>query len=144
MTEPVPPAFGAAAGSALAPVAGKVEEVKAHAAAGGLQIDVTAAEAMLARLADLRGRVAEIVTDSVTLGTPLRFGDNWVGRLMSERLRTVADGTDGGVTPVLGRFHELIDSVEAVIRLAAGIYQTTDQQATDALHRAAARLRTEA
>lgn len=146
MSEPVPPppAFGAAAGSALVPVAGKVEEVKQHAAAGGLRIDPAAAEAMLARLVDLRRRAAELVTDSAMLGTPLRFGDNWVGRIMSERLRAVADGPDGGVTPVLGRFHELLDSVEAIIRLAAGLYQTTDQQATDALHRAAARLRTEA
>lgn len=141
MTEGFTPAFGASAGNALVPVAGKVEEVKDQAAAGGLRIDLVAAERMLARLAELRLRAADLVRDSATLDTPLRFGDNWVGRIMSERLRSVASGADG-VAPVLGRFHELLDSVEAIIRLAAGLYQTTDQQATDALHRAAARLRT--
>lgn len=140
MTEAIPPAFGAAAGSALVPVAGQVAEVEEHAAAGGLRIDLAAAERMLAQLADLRRRAGELVTDSGMLDTPLRFGDNWVGRIMSERLRAVAAGPDGGVAPVLARFHELLDSVEAIIRLAAGLYQTTDQQATDALHRAAARL----
>jgi hypothetical protein len=140
MSDTIPPAFGAAAGGALAPVAGKVAEVQQHAAAGGLRIDLAAAERMLAQLADLRRRAGELVTDSAMLDTPLRFGDNWVGRIMSERLHTVAAGQDGGVAPVLARFHELLDSVEAIIRLAAGLYQTTDQQATDALHRAAARL----
>jgi hypothetical protein len=140
MTEAPLPPFGAAAGSALVPVAGKVEEVKDHAAAGGLKIDLVAAEKLLARLAELRLRAADLVRDSETLGTPLHFGDNWVGRIMADRLRSVAAGEDGGVAPVLARFHELLDSVEAIIRLAAGLYQNTDQQATDALHRAAARL----
>jgi len=138
MPEAFPPAFGAAAGGALVPVAGQVAEVQQHAATGGLRIDLVAAERMLAQLAGLRGRAGELVTDSATLDIPLRFGDNWVGRLMAERLRAVATGPDGGVAPVLARFHELLDSVEAIIRLAAGLYETTDQQATAALHRAAA------
>ncbi len=135
---PEPPAFGAAAGPALVPVAGNVEQVRDRAAAGGLHIDLVAAERMLAQLQDLRPRAAELVDDAGPLDAPLRFGDNWVGQIMSERLRTVAVGPDGGATPVLGRFHELLESVEAIIRLAAGLYQTTDQQAADALHRAAA------
>lgn len=140
MTETPLPPFGAAAGGALVPVAGKVAEVRDHAAAGGLTIDLEAAEKLLVQLAGLRLRAADLVRDSETLAAPLRFGDNWVGRIMAERLHAVAAGEDGGVAPVLARFHELLDSVEAIIRLAAGLYQTTDQQATDALHRAAARL----
>ncbi|MGH3762234.1 hypothetical protein [Actinophytocola sp.] len=142
MTEGFSPAFGAAAGGALVPVAGKVEEVRDQAATGGLRIDLTAAETMLRQLADLRRRAADLVKDGASLDTPLRFGDNWVGRIMSQRLRAVAVGEDGGVTPVLGRFHELLDAVESIIRLAAARYQTTDQQATDELHRASGRLDT--
>ncbi|MPZ81966.1 MAG: hypothetical protein GEV28_16860 [Actinophytocola sp.] len=143
MTEPSMPAFGSAAGGALAPVAGQVEQVKQHAAEGGLQIDLAAAEVLLRQIQTLRLRSGDLVTDCGTLDTPLKFGDNWVGQIMSERLRTVAVGQDGGATPVLRRFHELLDSVEAIIRLAAGLYQTTDQQAADALHRAAGRLNAE-
>lgn len=140
MTEGFSPAFGSAAGEALVPVAGKVEEVRHKAAEGGLRIDLTAAETMLRQLAELRRRAGDLIQDGASLDTPLRFGDNWVGRIMSEKLRTVAVAENGGVTPVLGRFHELLDSVEAIIRLAAGRYQTTDQQAADELHRAAGRL----
>lgn len=140
MTEPFTPAFGSAAASALAPVAGRVDEVKHRAAAGGLRIDLAAAEVLLQQIQALRLRAADLLKDCGTLDTPLMFGDNWVGQIMSERLRTVAVDENGGVTPVLGRFHELLDSVEAIIRLAAGLYQTNDQQAADDLHRAAGRI----
>jgi hypothetical protein len=140
MNQPPMPAFGQAVASALVPVAGRVEEVKDHAAAGGLRIDLAAAEVMLAQLQALRQRAGELVDDCGTLDVPLRFGDNWVGQIMSQRLRTVAVDENGGVTPVLRRFHELIDSVEAIIRLAAGLYQTNDEQAADDLHRAAGRI----
>jgi hypothetical protein len=44
------------------------------------------------------------------------------------------------VTPVLRQFHELLDSVEAIIRLAAGLYRTTDEQLENDLRRAAGRI----
>jgi hypothetical protein len=128
------------AGGALAPVAGQVDQVKHQAATGGLQIDLTAAETLLRQVQQVRQRAADLVEDGAMLDTPLQFGDNWVGRIMSERLRTVAVDQNGGVSPVLRQFHDLIDSVEAIIRLAAGLYQTTDEQAARDLQRAAGRI----
>ena len=139
MPEPTRP-FPAAAAGALAPVAGQVEQVKDQAAAGGLQIDLTAAEQLLQQVQQVRLRAADLVESGAAVDPPLRFGDNWVGRIMSERLRTVAVDQNGGVTPVLRRFHDLLDSVEAIIRLAAGLYQTTDEQAANDLRRAAGRI----
>ncbi|GAB3429526.1 hypothetical protein [Actinophytocola sediminis] len=142
MVEPAPPAgpFPAAAARALAPVAGQVEQVREQAAAGGLRIDLTAAEQLLRQVQQVRQRAGDLAANGSTLDTPLHFGDNWVGRIMSARLRSVAVDEHGGVTPVLRMFHDVLDSVEAVIRLAAGLYRTTDEQVESDLRLAASRL----
>lgn len=135
MSEPM--AFPGAASGALAPVADKVGKAKEQALAGSLKIDLDVAEVILAQLARLRQRAAELVRDCADLDTPLRFGDNWVGRIMSERLRTVAVDRDGGVTPVLTAFHQVLDDLGATVRFAAGMYATSDERAADDLRRAA-------
>ncbi len=136
MSEPQRPFAGAAAG-ALAPVAGKVEDVKQEALAGTLRIDVDAAKVILKQLAALRVRAAELVTECGALDTPLRFGDNWVGHIMSERLRMVAVDQNGGVTPVLATFNQVLDDLESTVRFAAGEYEATDAQVAADLKRAA-------
>jgi hypothetical protein len=137
MTGPQSRAFPGAASGALAPVVGQIEQAKEQALAGTLRIDLAAAKLLLKQLAALRLRAADLVSECVALDTPLRFGDNWVGRLMSERLRTVAVDQNGGVTPVLTTFHQVLDDLEATVRLAAGLYETTDEQAAADLKRAA-------
>lgn len=134
-----PAEFAPAAGGALAPVAGQVEKAKEQALAGTLRIDLESARVILRQLAALRQRAADLVRNSAALDTPLRFGDSWVGRIMSERLRTVAVDRDGGVTPVLTAFHQVLDDLEATVRFAAGVYETTDERAATDLVRAAAR-----
>ena len=137
MTGPQSRAFPGAASGALAPVVGQIEQAKEQALAGTLRIDLAAAKLLLKQLAALRLRAADLVSECVALDTPLRFGDNWVGRLMSERLRTVAVDQNGGVTPVLTTFHQVLDDLEATVRLAAGLYETTDERAAADLKRAA-------
>lgn len=139
MTKPRPTAFGGAAAGALAPVAGQIEHAKEQALAGTLSIDLDAAKAILKQLAALRARAAELVRDCADLDNPLKFGDNWVGRIMSERLRAVAVGPEGSVTPVLRTFHQVLDDLEATVRFAAGLYETADEQAANDLLRAAGR-----
>lgn len=134
-----PRAFPAVAAGGLAPVADQVGKAKEQALAGSLTIDLDAAKAILANLDRLRSRAAGLVRDCVELDTPLKFGDNWVGRIMSERLRTVAVDRDGGVTPVLETFHRVLDDLEATVRFAAGLYETTDENAADDLRRAVGR-----
>jgi hypothetical protein len=132
-------AFGGAAAGALAPVAGQVGKAKEQALAGTLRIDLDAAKVILKQLATLRLRAAELVRDCGDLDMPLKFGDNWVGQIMSERLRAVAVGRRGAVTPVLTTFHQVLDDLEATVRFAAGTYQTTDEQAEADLLRAIGR-----
>ena len=136
---PEPKAFPGAAAGALAPVADQVDKVKEQALAGSLKIDLDAAKVILANLGRLRLRAAELVRDCTDLDTPLKFGDNWVGQIMSERLRTVAVDRDGGVTPVLTAFHQVLDDLESTVRFAAGMYETSDEQAADDLKRAVQR-----
>ncbi|GAB1511755.1 hypothetical protein [Actinophytocola sp. KF-1] len=133
MTEPRP--FPNAAAGALVPVADKVDKAKEQALAGSLTIDLDAAKAILAQLARLRARADGLVRDCVELDTPLRFGDNWVGQIMSERLRTVAVDSEGGVTPVLKEFHRLLDALTVTVQLAAGLYEATEERATGDLRR---------
>jgi hypothetical protein len=134
MTEPR--AFPGAAAGALAPVAQQVDKVKEQALAGSLTIDLEVAKVILGQLGKLRARAADLVRNCADLDTPLRFGDNWVGRIMSERLRTVAVDRDGGVTHVLTAFHQVLDDLEATVRFAAGMYETADERAADDLRRA--------
>jgi len=136
---PEPKAFPGAAAGALAPVADQVDKVKEQALAGSLKIDLDAAKVILANLGRLRLRAAELVRDCTDLDTPLKFGDNWVGQIMSERLRTVAVDRDGGVTPVLTAFHQVLDDLESTVRFAAGMYESSDEQAADDLKRAVQR-----
>lgn len=134
MSEPT--AFAGAASGALAPVADKVGKVKEQALAGSLKIDLDVAKHILVQLGKLRARAGELVRDCTDLDTPLQFGDNWVGRIMSERLRMVAVDRDGGVTHVLTAFHQVLDDLEATVRFAAGMYETSDERAAADLRRA--------
>ncbi|MFC4854658.1 hypothetical protein [Actinophytocola glycyrrhizae] len=134
-----PRGFPGTAAGGLAPVADKVDKVREQALAGSLKIDLDTAKVILSQLGRLRLRAAELVRDCADLDTPLRFGNNWVGQIMSERLRTVAVDRDGGVTPVLRTFHEVLDDLEATVRFAAGLYEATDEHAADALRRAVRR-----
>jgi hypothetical protein len=139
MTNPKTPSFGGAAAGALVPVAGQVEKAKEQAIAGTLTIDLEAARVILRQLGALRLRAADLVEGCADLDTPLRFGDNWVGRIMSDRLQEVAAGPRGAVTPVLRTFHQVLDDLESTVRFAAGMYESADAQAEDDLKRAIGR-----
>lgn len=139
MTKPTTPSFGGAAAGALAPVAGQVEQTKEQALAGTLRIDLESAKAILKQLSALRLRAGELVRDCADLDTPLKLGDSWVAEIMARRLRSVAAGPRGAVTPVLSTFHQVLDDLEATVRFAAGLYESTDEQAEADLKRAIGR-----
>lgn len=136
MSEPGHP-FPAAAAGALVPVRDQVEDVKQQALDGTLRIDTEAAQVILRQLATLKARAAELVSGCATLDTPLRFGDNWVGHIMADRLRTVAVDQNGGVTPVLTTFDQVLTDLESTVRFAAGMYAAVDAQVAEDLKRAA-------
>lgn len=139
MTNPRTKSFDSDAADGLVPVAGQVSKAKEQALAGSLRIDIEAARVILRQLSALRLRAADLVNDCADLDTPLKFGDNWVGRIMSDRLREVAAGRRGAVTPVLRTFHQVLDDLESTVRFAAGMYETVDEQAESDLKRAIGR-----
>lgn len=139
MSEPSTRSFPGAAAGALEPVAGQVSQAKEQAMAGTLHIDLDAAKVILKQLGALRLRAADLVKDCADLDTPLKFGDNWVGQIMSDRLQEVASGRRGAVTPVLRTFHQVLDDLESTVRFAAGMYETADEQSEAELKRAIGR-----
>ena len=123
--------------NSLTPVAARLGDARRHAESGALRIDLDAAQRLLDRLADLRSRAGDLVTAGVELDRPLRFGDSWVGHLLARRLRGVAVDDERGLAPVLATFHQVLDDLEGTVRLAAGAYGTTDDDAAAELRRCA-------
>jgi len=132
--------FPAMAAGSLDPVAGQVHQVRESAELGGLRMDKAEAQVLLANLAELRARADELVTGCGALDRPLRFGDNWVGAIMSERLRGVATTDQQSMTLVMTQFQQVLTDLEATVRAAAQLYVDTDQQSADDMRKAAVRL----
>jgi hypothetical protein len=132
--------FPATAADGLKPVAGAVHEVRASAELGGLRMDKAEATVLLANLAQIRARAEELVTGCGPLDRPLRFGDNWVGDIVSARLRAVASTDKLSMTSVMAEFLQVIDDLEATVRAAAQLYVSTDEQNADDVRKAAQHL----
>jgi hypothetical protein len=135
--------FSAAAG-ALVPVAGQVHEVKRKAEIGGLKLDPVAAKALIATLTRLHARVDDLVGDCADLDQSLKFGANFVGRTVADRLQDTASGNAAAVTPVLTEFSRILGDLRATVQAAAGSYVIADDQAARNMRRAAARFGLEA
>ncbi|MFI7678247.1 hypothetical protein [Actinophytocola sp. NPDC049390] len=121
--------------NALTPVAAHLGDARRHAESGALRIDLDAAQRLLDRLADLRSRTGTLAAEATELDRPLRFGDNWVGHLLARRLRAVAVHDERGVAPALTEFSQVLDDLENTVRLAAGVYRTTDDETVTELRR---------
>ncbi|MGA6165820.1 hypothetical protein [Amycolatopsis magusensis] len=132
-----PPAFGPAAGGALAPIAGDVRNVKQEAKKGSLQLSDEAAEGLLGALAEIEATVNQLIRDSKELDVPLRLGANFVGRTMGERLREAATSA---ATPVLRDFGSVLNDLELTVRAARKNFEATDAEAQELLAEARRRL----
>jgi hypothetical protein len=128
------PGFSAPA-AGLAPLAGQLEQVKHQAKIEGLKLDPVAAKALSDTLARLKARVDDLVGDCQDLDTPLKYGANFVGRTVADRLRHTAAGDDSAVTPVLASFGEVLGDVQAIVQIAAGRYLVADDEAAAELRR---------
>ncbi|CAM3685386.1 hypothetical protein KIPE111705_20500 [Kibdelosporangium persicum] len=126
------PAFSAPA-AGLAPVAGQVQETKRKAEVEGLTLDPAAASALLATVARLRERVDDLVVECADLDQPLKFGANFVGRTVADRLQHTASGGNSSVTPVLTAFSKVLADLQSVIQVASGRYLVTDEDAAKKL-----------
>ncbi|MET0135298.1 MAG: hypothetical protein ABW215_17095 [Kibdelosporangium sp.] len=129
------PGFSAPA-AALPPVADRLEQVEHRARIEGLRLDPAAAKALNDTLARLKARVDDLVGECRDLDAPLKYGANFVGRTVADRLRDTAAGDDSAVTPVLTSFGEVLGDVQAIVQIAAGRYQVADGEAADQLRRA--------
>lgn len=129
--------FGHGSGVDLVPVARQMDAVKDAARSGGLLMDEETAIKLLASLGEIRDRVDALVADATELDVPLRLGDNWVARAMSERLHAVAEGTDSAAIRVLKQFRLVVEDYELAVRAAANRVKAADDDALSDLRDAA-------
>ncbi|AXB45827.1 hypothetical protein A4R43_27860 [Amycolatopsis albispora] len=114
-----------------------MRDVKKEAKKGSLQLSDEAAEGLLTALAEIQATVNQLVRDSKELDVPLRLGNNFVGRTMSDRLREAATSA---ATPVLQDFGSVLDDLELTVRAARKNFKTTDADAKEQLEKARRRL----
>lgn len=114
-----------------------MDAVKDAARSGGLLMDEETAIKLLASLGEIRDRVDALVADATELDVPLRLGDNWVARAMSERLHAVAEGTDSAAIRVLKQFRLVVEDYELAVRAAANRVKAADDDALSDLRDAA-------
>lgn len=94
---------------------------------GKVQLDKGSAADLIKSIAAARDRVQDLY-DAVRdqLDIPLQFGDNWVGRSISRRLRDVAVGDQESAVFVIREFMEVLEDVEATVRQASKSTENLD------------------
>lgn len=99
---------------------------------GKIALDKGSADDLIKAIAEARDRVQDLY-DSVRdqLDIPLQFGDNWVGRSISRRLRQVAVGDQQSAVFVIREFMDVLEDVETTVRQAA---KNTDDHDEDIAH----------
>ncbi|MCR3720176.1 MULTISPECIES: hypothetical protein [Prauserella salsuginis group] len=135
---PTAPALDFAGGAAdrLVPVAEELNQVREQIDSGELRLDEGAAHNLLATLMQLQGHVHRLIADAgENIAAPLRFGDNFVGETLAERLRGAAEGDANAALPVLTAYAAQLEKLEGIVRAAAGMITTADEEAGEDLQR---------
>ncbi|MQA08363.1 MAG: hypothetical protein GEU98_07375 [Pseudonocardiaceae bacterium] len=131
----VPGSFPESAQAGLAPVAGAVQDVRRGAEHGDLYMDADAGRALLGQLTDIRSQVIDLISECGDLDQPLKFGDNWVGDTMNQKLRGAAAGEPRAFTPVLEEFQQVLNDLQRTVKYAAGLYTEVDEQTAEDLRK---------
>ncbi|MFD9734239.1 hypothetical protein [Umezawaea sp. NPDC059074] len=121
------PNFTAVAQADLVTAHSAVAAVDQAVDKGKVQLDKGSAADLIKSIADARDRVQDLY-DTVRgqLDIPLQFGDNWVGRSISRRLREVAVGDQESAVFVIREFMQVLEDVETTVRQASKHTDDTD------------------
>ncbi len=131
-------AFGASA-PALAPVAGKIRDTKADAKKGTVKVTEDAAKRLVDTLLKARHELNALIKDSTEFKAPLKLGDNFVGRTMSDRFQGAAtEGTEAAL-PVLNDFAKVLKDFQLTVMAARKMYVAADEEGQEQLERVARR-----
>lgn len=131
------PALGFANGAAhrLAPVSEELNQVREQIDSGELRLDEGAAHALLAKLMELQGHVHRLISEAgENIAEPLGFGNNFVGETLAQRLQGAADGDADAALPVLKAYAAQLEKLEGIVRAAAGMITTADENASEDLY----------
>ncbi|WNV91611.1 hypothetical protein [Umezawaea sp. Da 62-37] len=132
-----PPVVGAVAAQPNFTTDAQADLATAHSAVaavdqavdkGKVQLDKGSAADLIKAIGDARDRVSDLYTAvRDQLDIPLQFGDNWVGRSISRRLREVAVGDHESAVFVIREFLDVLEDVEATVRQASESTANTDE-----------------
>ncbi|MFC5290509.1 hypothetical protein ACFPM7_25940 [Actinokineospora guangxiensis] len=121
---------------AFAEAAGAVGDVRSAVEAGDVVIEAESAEALIAAIDEARLRVDGLRAVADTeLASPLAFGDNWVGRIVSARISTAAAGHEESAGTVLAQFAGVLDQLAVTVREAVDSTVDADDDAAARLYR---------
>lgn len=99
-----------------------------------LAMDRQSVDDLVKLIAQARDLVNSVHAKAVNeLDVELKFGDNWVGRSISRRLREVAVGDEQSAVAVIGDFLHVLFDVEETIRKAARNLEEADEEAVHAV-----------
>lgn len=119
--------FTESAKSGLVDAYGALGQVNAAIGQQTVHMDHDAARALKKAVRTAKEQVDALQKLARTqLDAPLLFGDNWVGRLIAERLRLVANGDGQSAASVLGAYRDVLDDVENTINQAAQLWADVD------------------
>jgi hypothetical protein len=140
MVEKATPGFAAGAAGALAGVSGQIAGVRQQAQSGSIKLTEDAAKKLLAAFDSVHLTLHSLVNETSEIGNPLKLGDNFVGRAMSDRLQAVASGDTTSALPVLRDFGAVLTDLDLSVRAAAGMYVAEDEHAESRLKQATGRI----
>ena len=136
MPEPVSTLLAMTEMPAFAQAAGAVGDVRSAVEAGDVVLEPESAEALIAAIDEARLRVEGLrVVADTELAAPLSFGDNWVGRLVSQSIVTAAAGREESAGTVLAQFAGVLDQLAVTVRGAVDSTVDTDEEAAVRLGR---------
>lgn len=131
-------AFGAAA-PALAPVAGQIRDTKAAAKKGTVKVTEDAAKKLVDAVTKARQELNALIKDSTEVKAPLKLGDNFVGRTMSDRFQGAATEGPEAALPVLNDFAKVLKDFQLAVMAARKMYVAKDEEGQEQLERVARR-----
>ncbi|OLZ47943.1 hypothetical protein BS329_27345 [Amycolatopsis coloradensis] len=120
-------------------MAGQIRNTRTDAKKGTVKVTEDAAKKLIDALMKARQELNALIKDSTEFKVPLKLGDNFVGRTMSDRFQGAAtEGTEAAV-PVLEDFAVVLKDLQLTVMAARKMYVAADEEGQEQLERVARR-----
>ncbi|OXM58988.1 hypothetical protein CFP71_00270 [Amycolatopsis thailandensis] len=120
-------------------MAGQIRDTKTDAKKGTVKVTEDAAKKLVDALLKARHELNALIKDSAEFTAPLKLGDNFVGRTMSERFQGAATEGAEAAVPVLKDFAVVLKDFQLTVMAARKMYVAADEEGQEQLERVARR-----